>query len=284
MSNACDDDPNPEVIPIAGTANYIRVPARGVDDFRALLADPILHWKEACSAYELAHSWWNADQDQGGFPPAVRDVLNASDVTSLKSLKPVTIFPEVKSVLPGGNRCSQTDLWVLASRPIAPFAHLGDDEDPDWISMDANSTYAFPAPRELVSIAVEGKVRESFGPLMSDWLKNASPNKHLRLRFLCHRLGLTVESVPGSIRYQLLHRTVAALIEAERFCAKHALMLVHSFDSNDSGFGDYEAFVALLGGTAAINQVTTIGERSGIQLHLAWVRDRPQSAQPSLLS
>jgi len=278
MSNACNDDLNPEVIPTAGTANYIRVPARGVDDFRALLADPVRHWKEDRSASKLAHSWWKADQDRGGFPPVVQDVLNASSVASLKSLKPVTIFPEVKSVLPGGNRCSQTDLWVLASRPIAPFAHLGDDEDPDWISMDANIPYAFPELRELVSIAVEGKVDEDFGQLMSDWLKNASPGKQLRLAFLCHRLGLAAESLHGSIRYQLLHRTVAALIEAERFCAKHALMLVHSFDQNDSGFGDYEAFVALLGGKAAINQVTTIGERSGIQLHLAWVRDLPTSA------
>lgn len=278
MSNACNEDLNPEVIPTAGTARHIRVPAGGIDDFRALLADPILHWKKGRSAYELAHSWWKADQHRGGFPPAVRDVLNASGVTSLKSLKPVTIFPEVKSVLPGGNRCSQTDLWVLASRPVAPFAHLGDDEDPDWISIDANSTYAFAEPRELVSIAVEGKVREDFGPLMSDWLKNASLGKQSRLRFLCHRLGLTVESLPGSIRYQLLHRTVSALIEAEKFCVKHALMLVHSFDPNDCGFRDYQAFASLLGAEAAANSVVSAGERSGIQLHLAWVRDMPTSA------
>lgn len=273
MSNAFNEDQNSETIPTVGAANFIRVPARGVDDFRALLADPVRHWKEDRSASKLAHSWWKADQDHGGFPPVVQDVLNVSSVASLKSLKPVTIFPEVKSVLPGGNRCSQTDLWVLASRPIAPFAHLGDDEDPDWISMDANTTYALSEPRELVSIAVEGKAREGFGPLLSDWLKNASPEKHLRLRFLCHRLGLNVESLPGSIRYQLLHRTVAALIEAERFCAKHALMLVHSFDLTDCGFRDYEAFAALLGGEAAVNSVVSIGERSGIQLHLAWVRD-----------
>ena len=46
----CDHDFLP-----AGKAKYIRVPARGVNDFRALLADPEKHWKPEYSAYEIAH-------------------------------------------------------------------------------------------------------------------------------------------------------------------------------------------------------------------------------------
>lgn len=272
----------------AGKAKHIRVPARGVNDFRALLADPELHWREEYSACDLANAWWDADQLHHGFPLAVQKVLDATNSSSLSSspfgnsplghLRPVIILPEVKTPLPGGRRCTQTDLWVLATPPIAAFAHLGLDEDPDWTEIDPSIGHARVGHRELVSIAVEGKVRESFGPVMSDWLKNASEGKKTRLQFLCHRLGLDLEMLPGEIRYQLLHRTVAALIEAERFCAKHAVMLVHSFDPGDSGFGDYQAFVKLLGGgEALVNQVVSVGERSGIQLHFAWVKDLPRS-------
>ena len=49
-------------------------------------------------------------------------------------------LPEHKVALPGGARASQTDLWVLA--------RTNDD---------------------LISIAVEGKVRESFGPTLAEW-------------------------------------------------------------------------------------------------------------------
>lgn len=279
----CDHDFLP-----AGKAKYIRVPARGVNDFRALLADPEKHWKPEYSAYEIAHSWWEADQLHHGFPPAVQKVLDATNSSTLSSspmgnsplghLRPLTILPEVKTPLPpAGRRRTQTDLWVLATPPIAAFAHLGLDEDPDWIDIDPSIGYARGGSRELVSIAVEGKVDEDFGPLMSDWLKNASEGKKTRLQFLRHRLGLDLETLPREIRYQLLHRAVAALIEAERFCAKHAVMLVHSFDPNDSGFGHYQAFVNLLGGDARVNQVVSVGERSGIQLHFAWVRDLPRS-------
>jgi len=297
MGSGCNEDQNPEQIPGAGAARYIRVPARGVEDIQALL--PAEHWRPGYSAYELAHSWWDADQFHNGFPPNVRAVLNTSGEPLLQHLRPLMIFPEFKTELPAKGNCSQTDLWILATPPFIPFTHSDDDfaeDNADWTKIDPSIGFAQVGPRELVSIAVEGKVLESFGPVMADWLKNASSGKLLRLRFLCHRLGIDADiflnpavqldpkTFPGSIRYQLIHRTAAALIEAERFCAKHAVMLVHSFDPSDSGFSDYEAFVALLRGTAAINQVVTIGERSGIRLHLAWVRDKPKSVQPSLLS
>ena len=41
-------------------------------------------------------------------------------------------------------------------------------------------------------------------------------------------------------KYQLLHRTASAIIEAERFNANHALMLVHSFSLANEWYGDFE--------------------------------------------
>jgi len=51
--------------------------------------------------------------------------------------------------------------------------------------------------------------------------------KSERLEFLINLLEINNKDI-SNIRYQLLHRTASALIAAERFCAPHALMLVHS--------------------------------------------------------
>jgi len=83
-------------------------------------------------------------------------------------------------------------------------------------------------------------------------------------------LGITGKEI-DSIRYQLLHRTASALLEADRFCAKHALMLVHSFSQEHQWFEDYAAFVSLYGQTAQPESIVYVGEISNKQLYLGWV-------------
>ena len=73
------------------------------------------------------------------------------------------------------------------------------------------------------------------------------------------------------MRYQLLHRSVSAVIEAKRFNAAHAVMLVHSFSQSHQWFEDYAVFAALLGAEVAVNRIVSVGERDGVQLHLGWV-------------
>jgi hypothetical protein len=51
------------------------------------------------------------------------------------------------------------------------------------------------------------------------------------------------------------------LIEAERFCAGHALMLVHSFSQTHEWFEDYAAFARLLGCEAKVGAIQHVGER-----------------------
>lgn len=89
-------------------------------------------------------------------------------------------------------------------------------------------------------------MRESFGPTLDEWRADASEGKELRLRFLLRALGLTTEP-PGSIRYQLLHRSVSALITGEQFRAAAAVMLVHSFCEERVGWPDYRSFASLFG-------------------------------------
>jgi hypothetical protein len=118
---------------------------------------------------------------------------------------------------------------------------------------------------------VEGKVGEPFGPTVAEWQAEGSKGKDKRLAFLCDLLGLT-QPVPGPIRYQLLHRTASAILEARRFNAPHALMLVHSFSQTHEWFDDYADFARLLGGEANVGSLVHIGLRAEVDLYLSWVR------------
>jgi Domain of unknown function (DUF6946) len=82
------------------------------------------------------------------------------------------------------------------------------------------------------------------------------------------------------IRYQLIHRTASALIEAERFNAQIALMLVHSFSTEDVGFQDFAAFARLLGAGAEPNGMSHVGERDGVELYLGWARGEAEHLIP----
>lgn len=207
------------------------------EDWRPLLADPEKHWVRGRSAWELAYSWESAK----GFPDPVRSVLDGSNVHALGGLSVVKAHPELPTALPGGSRPSYTDLWILASNRHG-----------------------------TVSVGVEGKVDETFGPLVSDWDPDGSPGRRERIGFLCDLLGFEVENVLD-LRYQLLHRTAASILEAQRHGCETSVMLVHSFATDHAWFDDYSMFIERLGGAPEINGVTGIGP----DRYVGWVADSP---------
>jgi len=226
----------------------------GPDDWRALLADPVKHWRVGYSARTLAHSWEAAD----GFPPEVANALRQTDDPLLADLTPVLAVPEFKVPLPGGTRASQNDVFVLARSAVGP-----------------------------VSIMVEGKVNESFGPTLDEWLTEASRGKAQRLRFLMRSLGLDTQP-PGLMRYQLLHRAASAVITGEQYRAAAAVLLVHSFSRNRVGWKDYQAFARLFGVEAVEGFVQRLGRGSVVPLFLLSYAThettrpyRPRAAMPS---
>lgn len=187
----------------------IYVPTAGPDDWKRFLAKPDLHWALGRSARTTAHAWEAAE----GAPPEVEAILG-------RALGPVRLLlaiPEHKTPLPGGSRDSQTDVFAL-----------------------------FRAEGGLVAAAIEAKVEEPFGPLVSEWSADPSPGKTERLAHVCGRLGLEPSGV-GDLHYQLLHRTAAAVIEAERFHAATAAMIVHSFSPQKTWFDAFARFAARLG-------------------------------------
>ncbi len=209
----------------------------GPGDWQELLADKKKHWKTGYSAKTLAHCWEAVE----GFPPEVAGALQRTDDALLEGVTPVLAIPEFKVPLPGGVRASQNDLFVLARGAKGP-----------------------------VSIMVEGKVNESFGPTLAAWRSDASEGKEERLRFLLHTLGLKEEPC-GSVRYQLFHRAASAVITGEQFRAAAAIMLVHSFSKQHFGWTDYEAFAKLFGVDAKTGVVQRLGMNSTVPLFGVWV-------------
>ena len=197
------------------------------------------HWKTRHSAYELAHSWVSAND----IPASVRDVLDTCPDYAGADLVEGLFERRVDLRTPG--EPSHTDILAFVK------SYCG---------------YAV--------IAVEGKVAEPFDELVSAW--NDSPGKAYRLERLCASLGLSVDAV-GDIRYQLLHRTVSAIHEAQRYRTERAIMLVHSFSARDASFGDFQRFAAAMGiPVRSVNEVSGERECDGIRVRLAWVKDQPR--------
>lgn len=172
-------------------------------------------------------------------PPEVVSTLET--IPSLTNLKTVFAVPEHKVPLPGGSTASQNDVWVIAESSSG-----------------------------LISIAVEGKVSEPFGPTVEEWFRTKTPGKETRLKFLCSELGLNYPP-PVKVRYQLLHRTVSAIIEAKRFRTNHAAMVVHTFSRTDEWLVDYQYFLSLFDVESGVNQAVSVELPSGIHLVFAWV-------------
>ena len=216
-------------------ARQIRKP----EDVKWHLADPEKHWKKGFSAYELAHSWVKAE----GIPRPVCSVLHQA--AEFRRMELIEGFFERKTDLRTRGRPSQTDLLAL----------LGDG-------------------RGFMVLGIEGKVNESFGLRISDWLVDASVHKRRRLSALCKTLGLS-ETEVENLRYQLLHRTAAAIYEAQRYKVCRAVMLVHSFSESHSGFDDFQAFAnAIQTPVSDMNKLSRTVEAENVTLRLGWVADR----------
>ena len=223
----------------------IYVPASSSEDWRTLLADPIKHWRSGYSAKDSAKAWMENPND---FPPRIRSAFLRSELEPFRSIEMLLAFPEWKTPLPGSRRPSQSDVFALAK-----------------------------SAGRLVAITVEAKVSEPSDNVVSDWMDPPTPGKRERLRYLCDCLGLDLDQVDG-IRYQLLHRTVSSLIEADRFGASRTLMLVHSLSPTNEWFEDFERFASLFDARAEINSIVPITRRrterlkfADIRLRLGWV-------------
>ena len=217
---------------------FFAEPIKRPEDIIPHLAKQERHWKKGYSAYELAYSWVGA---KGISNPVVAVLHQAEEFLGMELIEG---FFEKETDLRSRGRPSQTDLLAL----------IGDGEG-------------------FAVLGIEGKVDEPFGPLVSEWLVDASANKRARLSVLQETMGLADHDV-SNLRYQLLHRTAAAVYEAQRYKIRRAVMLVHSFSDGHSWFDDFRAFADAIGTpVSGTNELSAKVGVEGISLRLGWVAD-----------
>jgi len=228
--------------------SHFYIPTSGVDAWRRRLADPEKQWRTGFSARSLAYAWESAR----GFPLEVQALFANSGNPAFQDVELLLAIPEHQVLMPpAGGHPSQNDLFALAK------------------DHDGN----------LIALTVEGKVSESFGETLARWNAEKSPGKNKRLAFINATLDLTTEP-PLTVRYQLLHRTASAIIEAQRFNARSAVMVVHSFNPNDLWFDDYRVFLKMFGvSEASVGQLHFLTETQGIPVYSGWARGEEKFLQ-----
>jgi hypothetical protein len=220
------------------------VPSSNLEYWRNLLADREKQWVRKYSAFELAHAWTRSEQ----FPESLKYLFKQTPHDMFHDLEMVLKIPEHQVYLDTRKAPSQNDLFVIARTET-----------------------------DLMTMMIEGKVKEPFGPTVEECLEEASEVKHKRLDFLMNCLRLNDLNQLRPIRYQLLHRTASALIEAQKYHAKNAVMLVHSFCLQDSSLDEYQAFLKLYGLRGEKNMINGPVLIGGVNLYLGWISDPPST-------
>ena len=215
------------------------IPSSGASDWRRFLADPDTQWRRGKSAMELAVSWEFAQRSERGLPQEVARAIDSQ--SALEGARLLIALPEHKVALKGRGKPSQNDVWALLRK---------DDK--------------------YVSMTVEGKAGESFATTLGEWLVDGREGKRDRLEHLCQVLQ-SGSAPPPELRYQLFHRTASAVIEAQRFGASFAVMIVQSFFEDPVSWNDYSAFCSLLGASAIRGSLVEVRRTGDERLFLGWV-------------
>jgi hypothetical protein len=193
---------------------------------------------------ETALSWEKAK----GMPKEIQKVFSAE--SNFENLELLLALPEYKVNLLGGNKPSQNDILVL-----------------------------FRTENTLSVMTVEGKAKEDFARTIINWKKSTSEKGFKdRLEFLLEKTGIKDKEI-DSLRYQLFHRLASAVIMAEKFHAKNAIMIIQSFNDNnkENHFNDFAKFIELYGITTVkkskLYKLTDINE---IAVFAGWVYSKCQ--------
>jgi len=163
---------------------------------------------------------------------------------------PVLIFAiaEHKVKLDGGNAASQSDVWAVLKTSSG-----------------------------MLSLTVEAKAKESFGDFtLERWLvagKTEAAVVNRKARWNQIRSFLPQSSDFAKVRYQMLHRCAAAVIEADRLGFEQAAFIVQAFESPLESFKDFEVFCEALKIPATKDCISTTTV-NGIRLGVGWAHCR----------
>ncbi len=218
----------------------ILIPTDGPESWKQLLSEPKKHWQPGFSAMSTALSW----ETSGGLPKEIVSLFTNAEDPALSDAALNIAIPEYKVGLAGGSRPTQNDVFALLT-----------------------------CSGGLITVIVEGKAREDFDEMLVNWKKRTSPQGvKARLADIAEHIGLTVQ-IPDHIRYQLLHRTASAVIEARRFHALYAAIIVQSFvaDDTENHYNDFREFLGLYSKEAIKGQLIELTKIKKCRLFAAWI-------------
>lgn len=218
----------------------IYIPEKEIEDWKELLADPDKQWKDGYSAKELAKYWHGKNE----IPKEIHQLIHKGVNIPRDDIEIIFAIPEYKVDIPGGNRPSQNDLFLLLKTGASTGVMM-----------------------------IEAKCMESFGPIVGDWKNDEELNngKKTRLDYLSKLLEINGKNI-DKIRYQLLHRTASAIIMAKKIKCDFAIMAVQSFRFSEESFNDYTSFLELLALDARKNGICGPIIISGIPTYFCWIQ------------
>jgi hypothetical protein len=201
------------------------------------------HWRPGHPLYEVVHSWIAAK----GIPPSVQAVLATDPV--LAGAKALKVYFEKETGVDQSGQKSLTDVVALVG------------------AADRNAI-----------VGIEAKVDEPFGPVVIDW--NNTAGRDDRIEGLLRILGIRKENA-WHLRYQLLHRAAAIVIEAASFRTRDAALIIQSFSASSAryGFRDFQEFTSVM--DAPLIEPGRLTEPiivHGISVRFGWAEDRPREA------
>jgi len=229
--------------------NRLCIQTRGIGSWHERLGNPDVQWKRGCSAFETAVSWEKADRTGSGVPDLIAALFQVKPYESTELLVAIA---EHKVQLAGHGGASQCDVWAVLRSQVG-----------------------------LVSLSVEAKANESFGDhSLDDWLSGGKSersvtNREDRWRFVASHLP--PECDYSGVRFQILHRCAAAVIEARRLGLTYAAFVVQAFNAPTKSFDEYVKFCDALGVVSARGQLVTAPALQDVSLAIGWA-DCPLSS------
>jgi hypothetical protein len=227
----------------------IFIPTKNADSWKEFLADSETQWQKGYSAMETALSWENAN----GLPKEIEKLISKDK--NFQGLELLLALPEYKVNLSGGSRPSQNDVLAI---------------------LRSNNC--------LSVMTVEGKAKEDFDKKIINW-KESKSDKGVqeRLGFLIEKIGITSTEI-DHLRYQLFHRLASAIIMAEKFHAKNAIMVIQSFEEDDkkNHFEDFEQFLACYGiSNIEKSKLYKLTNYDGLEVYASWVQSEKSKSNSS---
>ncbi|MBX9897247.1 MAG: hypothetical protein K2Y17_05000 [Qipengyuania sp.] len=213
----------------------LHVPLRAPEDVIPHLGAPH-HWKQGRSAKHLIDSWWTANE----IPASLKRLLD--EAPEWRNAVLIDAFAERCTSLEDSRPShSQSDLLAIVG--------VGNG---------------------IAVLSIEAKVDEGFDRTVGEWIGDGSKGKALRLARLRALLGIE-DRIVSELRYQLLHRTAAAVLEAKRYRTNQAAMIVQSWCPERSSLDDYSAFCRVLGiAVTECNKLTDPISLGDVGLRLGW--------------